>query len=58
MRDTYTKEIEKDLADLNDLSLAKRMLKVLAKDCDRWYDALCLMRFAFIAQFALWIVWK
>ena len=55
---TYINEIEKDLPDLNDLGLTKRMLKVLASDCDRWFDALCLMRFLFIAQFALWIVWK
>lgn len=54
---TYINEIENDLPDLHDIYLAKRMLKVLAKDCDKWFDALCFMRFLFIAQFALWIVW-
>ena len=54
----YRDAVEEDMPNLvNDASYCRRLLRVVASDADRWYDALCLMRFLFVYQLAIWIIW-
>ncbi len=50
--------VEKEMQRLvNDASYCRRVLRGVAQDADRWYDALCIMRFFVVYQFALWMIW-